>query len=101
MRVTVIPLTDFVHDDMKAHAGREIPGVDKTLADELARNGLVRIRMLPLARAPRQREFVDVGKAQAAGTEQQPSSSPAAPASQPTTARGSKHGGRFGRTNAR
>lgn len=94
MQVTVIPLTDFTHDSINAREGRAIPNVDKSLADEWARNNLVRLQRSAPPREPRAREFNDPGKAPAAGAAQQSSLSPAARASLQTTAHGSRRGGR-------
>jgi len=102
MKVEAIALTDFVHDQINAIEGKLIqPLIDKTLADELVRSGLVRIRMNPHAREPRPREFDDPGKAPAAGRVQPSSSSPAARVSPQTTAHSSSRGGRHGRSSAR
>lgn len=82
--VEAVALTDFTHDQIRAREGKVVePLLDEVIARDLERAGLVRIRVAPLR--GRRILGVDPGKVQAAGVEQTLSSSPAAPASTPTT----------------
>jgi hypothetical protein len=85
MNVEVIPLTDFIHGDVKFFEGQPID-VEQGAAIDLEAAGLLRIKMSPghankMMPAPENK----AGKAPAAGEDQPSSVSPAAPVSRPTT----------------
>lgn len=93
MGVEAIALTDFVHGDIDAIAGRLVKHRDGTLVNEftardLESAGLIRIR----TRAPAPQAPSAEGKAADDGQGQPSSASPAAPASQPMTSDSLKPG---------
>lgn len=47
MKVTVVPLTSFAHDNIDAHEGKPFP-CEKGLAEQLEARGLVRIKRPPV-----------------------------------------------------
>lgn len=95
MQVEAVALTSFVHDHLRPTEG-QVLRLAESLARDLEREGLVRIKMkhkpLPLPAAA-------AGKVAAAGQARPSSASPVAQVSQPTTSpslkRGAKarHGG--------
>jgi hypothetical protein len=84
-----IPLTDFVHDQIRAREGHPIE-LEDSIAMELERKGLVRVRIAP-ARG-RRAIGADPGKVQAAGAAQPSSASPAVRPSTSTTSPSSARG---------
>jgi len=89
MLIESIPLTDFVHDNIRAREGHPID-LDETTAMELERCGLVRVRVGP-ARGRRSIGAAP-GKVQAAGAVPPSSSSPVAHPSTSTTSPSSARG---------
>ena len=90
MQVQTVPLSDFVHGNINAVAGRARL-MEEGLARDLEAQGLLRIRSVvsgPHARA------LPPGKSPAAGQVPPSSASPVAPASPPKTATASTHGGK-------
>lgn len=92
MKIEVIPLTDFQHDDIRAREGHPLD-IEEAIAADLARTGLVRI---PALTAPAMRGAralgVQPGKVRAGGVVAPQSSSPAARASASKTANESERG---------
>lgn len=85
MKVTVVPLTSFVHGNIDAHEGKPF-NCEKGLADEFERAGLVRVKRPPVqATTPAPAPASAAGKAPDDGAGQPSSASPAAPASPTTT----------------
>ncbi len=85
MEVECVPLKDFIHGNIYAKADKSFL-VDDSIAGDLERAGLVRIKMRPQYA----NKMVDghenkAGKAQAAGLDQPSPSLPAAQASPPGT----------------
>lgn len=94
MKVDAVPLTDFVHGPITAFEGRPF-SCERSMADDLERAGLVRIKYGPVRPVIRTRgEGVDAGKAPDDGRGQPSSALPAAPASPPATSESSKRGPR-------
>lgn len=104
MKVAAIALSSFLHDDIRGVENQVIePWIDESVAGDLERAGLVRIKMVPrfankMMPAPENKDAdratlyqaavrngVDAGKAPAAGQDQLSSSLPAAPVSPSTT----------------
>lgn len=77
MKVECVPLTSFAHDTIDAHEGKVLL-IEKGLADDLERAGLVRVKRPRVTPAQVQN---DAGKAPDGGEGQPSSVSPAAPAS--------------------
>jgi hypothetical protein len=98
MNVETIPLTDFQHDDIRAHEGRPI-WLESGLAGDLERAGLLRVVATPTVH--RVRRPVASGGARAAGEDASSSALPAAPVSTPTTVHSSERGATRLRANAR
>lgn len=74
MKVEVIPLTGFIHGSIIAVEGKSVE-MEKSLAEDLQRAGLVRVNLSPKA------EGDQAGKDEAAGQEAPSSVSPVAQAS--------------------
>lgn len=95
MQVDVVPLTDFVHDAIKATRNVSM-SMDQNIANDLESAGLIRIKMMPhhankMMGAP-QNKMEAPGKLLVAGEDQPSSSSQAARVLQPTTLDESKRG---------
>jgi hypothetical protein len=58
MRVTVVPLSDFIHGGINAHEGHAIQ-MDSGVASDLERAGLVRIRQESVAHSASGKEQDD------------------------------------------
>lgn len=80
MQVQAIPLTDFVHDDLRMRRNHVVM-LDEWLARQLERRGLVRIKMATFV----PRKAVPPGNSLAGGEAQRSVASPPAPASNSTT----------------
>ena len=78
MTVTVIPLSDFMHDDYSFVEGRQRSNVPEQLANDMEQRGLVRI-VVPGLRG-RRILGLPLGKVQAAGEAPPSSALPADPA---------------------
>jgi hypothetical protein len=89
MNVETIPLTDFQHDDIRAHEGRPI-WIESNLATDLERAGLLRIIATPTVH--RVKRELSSGGALAAGEDASSSALPAAQVSAATTAHSPTHG---------
>lgn len=87
MQVQAVPLTSFVHDQINAHEGKAFL-CESRLADELEREGLIRIRRVPVAQA----RAADAGKARDDGAGRPSSALPAAPVSPIATSQPSARG---------
>lgn len=88
MKVQVVPLTDFIHDDANFRDGVESKPIPLPMAEEFERRGLVRIVSRRVDRALTMRGAAAIlGKAPAAGPDPLSSASPAAPALQQTITR--------------
>lgn len=93
MEVEVIPLTDFCHGSINALEGRPQP-IERSIALELEKAGLVRIRMTGLpGSAPMVQGAPVAGKSQDDGAGRPSSALPAAQVSPSRTLRLSKAGG--------
>jgi len=92
MDVQIVPLTNFIHGPYRMRAGQAMP-LSESIARDLERAGLVRIRPAPV------KASVQAGKETDDGQGQPSSASPAAPASRETTSRASRRGERQARTD--
>lgn len=101
VKVTVVPLTSFVHGSIDAHEGRPFP-CEKGLADEFERAGLVRIKRPPVQSVAQRTPQPDPTAVKAAddGAGQPSSASQAAPASPTTTSQQSASGAKRPRRGA-
>lgn len=89
MKVDVVFLSDFCHGSLNAEQGKSTI-LDKALAEDLERAGLLRITMAPVAKIAGPATRQEAGKALDDG-EGQPSSS--SPAAHPLAQRKSKKSG--------
>jgi hypothetical protein len=80
MRVQAIPLTDFIHDDLRMKRNRAIM-LDESLARDFESRGLVRIKMAAFV----PRKVAPPGNSLAGGEAQPSVASPPAPVSNMTT----------------
>lgn len=101
VKVTVVPLTSFVHGSIDAHEGRPF-ACEKGLADEFERAGLVRIKRPPVQDVVQRTPQPDptAVKATDDGAGQLSSASPAAPVSPTATSQPSAPGARRPRRGA-
>ena len=90
MQVEAVPLTDFLHGELNAHAG--VPRmIEAGLAQDLESAGLVRIKF---ATGPFGRGVALLGKVFGVGRDASPSALPADPVSPAPIAEPSKPGAR-------
>lgn len=84
MKVDVVFLQDFCHGSLNAAQGKT-QQLEKSVAEDLERAGLLRISMAPVARVVASEGKVDAGKAPDGGEGQPSSALPAAQVSLPKT----------------
>jgi hypothetical protein len=104
MLVTAIPLTSFIHNSINAVEGKPIE-MDESLASELERHGLVRIKLVhrrvDQALSLGSSAEIISGKAVADGQGPPSSALPLDPRSRPGTLHLPKRGGQQGRSGTR